>query len=782
MGAVRFSIDPDLVRKLRSLLPLRTFVETGTFEGATVRAVRPFFEEIHTVELSTPLYAKAAEAFASDSAVQVHHGSSPELLADLTPKLRRRGVLYWLDAHWSDEEHSEGETEQCPLLGELAAIGSVSDRSIVLIDDARLFLAPPPAPAPTEGWPRFDQASERLTALNPKHELMVIDDVIVFFPPRIREALRDYAHHHAVDWLAELQASRRMAGQNRRLENLEAELASFRKEVATQHRQRSRQLDRKVETLSTTLRTLRKELAEIGERDSEELAPLEGRLESFGPQFDALEGAMRTLRNQTRESQEMLEGLPAAREEIKGLEQRIEPLDKQIASLGSLLERLQSDLQGLDERSQPGGPADIEALDRRIKPLDKQIASVSTLLERLQADLHDLDQRSRESSTTLEELPEARKEIKALDGQIASVASLLERLQADVERRSEESSTTLEELPAARKEIRALERRVEPLDSQIASVGSLLESLQAEIRSVETELLAQIEAGSALTREALVDLPETRNEVAVLSSRVEAIAAELEDLRPTIDEEIKAQSRRSEVTVERLGLLMRQLRSVEEQLEGKPKPQRFTRTRRWFAASQRRWRSRRRRVGRTLRRFGRALGAPFRWLGMKLFGSSLGGLHHHAPRDLRIPRRYHRAAEVETAPQISIVTPSDGRVRGSSARCRACWDRSTTGSSTSSRTSRPPRPPSASSGAIAAGSPTPRCAATAGLPRPSTPASTGPPADHGTRRDGPDPAARGPRLRGGVLRQPSRGRRHLRASHPHQRAGQGDRPVGAPGA
>ncbi len=140
-------------------------------------------------------------------------------------------------------------------------------------------------------------------------------------------------------------------------------------------------------------------------------------------------------------------GSPPRGRRSRGSNSRIEPLDKQIASLGSLLERLQSDLQGLDERSQPGGPADIEALDRRIEPLDDQIASVSTLLERLQADLHDLDQRSRESSTTLEELPEARKEIKALDGQIASVASLLESLQADVERRSEESSTTLEELP-----------------------------------------------------------------------------------------------------------------------------------------------------------------------------------------------------------------------------------------------------------------------------------------------------------------------------------------------
>ena len=36
MGAVHFSIDPRLLARLRDLLPLKVFVETGTYEGESV--------------------------------------------------------------------------------------------------------------------------------------------------------------------------------------------------------------------------------------------------------------------------------------------------------------------------------------------------------------------------------------------------------------------------------------------------------------------------------------------------------------------------------------------------------------------------------------------------------------------------------------------------------------------------------------------------------------------------------------------------------------------------
>src|SRR5262245_36425735 len=132
MGAVRFSIDSGLVRELRAGLPLEVFVETGTYEGASVRVVLPLFEELHTIELSPALSSRAAQEFEEAANVHVHHGRSEDVLGKIVPSLRRKSVLYWLDAHWCDEK-SAGEDVQCALLGELEAIGSVNDRSVVLI-------------------------------------------------------------------------------------------------------------------------------------------------------------------------------------------------------------------------------------------------------------------------------------------------------------------------------------------------------------------------------------------------------------------------------------------------------------------------------------------------------------------------------------------------------------------------------------------------------------------------------------------------------------------------
>jgi hypothetical protein len=97
---------------------------------------------------------------------------------------------------------------ECPLLFELEAIGSLNDRSVVMIDDARLFLAPPPAPSKPGEWPHLSELLARLSAVRPENELLVIDDVIVFFPPEIADALRSFARENAIDWLAELTRGR----------------------------------------------------------------------------------------------------------------------------------------------------------------------------------------------------------------------------------------------------------------------------------------------------------------------------------------------------------------------------------------------------------------------------------------------------------------------------------------------------------------------------------------------------------------------------------------------
>jgi hypothetical protein len=207
MGAVHFSIDVSLVEILKRALPLEVFVETGTFKGDSVQQVRGLFRELYTVESSAEYYERACERFRSDTAIHVFQDTSSHFLRTLMPGVAGRSVLYWLDAHWCGEELAP-DGSQCPLLDELAAIGSLNERSVLMIDDARLFLCPPPAPHSPEQWPSLDLVIKGLHSLSTAHEILVLNDVFIYFPSSIGNSLRDFASRCAIDWLTTLDKAR----------------------------------------------------------------------------------------------------------------------------------------------------------------------------------------------------------------------------------------------------------------------------------------------------------------------------------------------------------------------------------------------------------------------------------------------------------------------------------------------------------------------------------------------------------------------------------------------
>lgn len=208
MGAIHFSIDPALAALLATRLELAVFIETGTFKGDSVAAVRPFFRELHTCELSPELHVAAMQRFADDPAVHCHRGSSPDWLRALAASHARHPVMYWLDAHWCSAAQTAGQESQCPLLEELEAIAPLHPESIVWIDDARYFMAPPPAPLEARGWPTFQQVLERLQSLSAHHHLVFANDTILFHPAGIADEVATYLHTHGADWLAIAHASR----------------------------------------------------------------------------------------------------------------------------------------------------------------------------------------------------------------------------------------------------------------------------------------------------------------------------------------------------------------------------------------------------------------------------------------------------------------------------------------------------------------------------------------------------------------------------------------------
>jgi hypothetical protein len=209
MGAVTFSLDPELLTVFASRVTFSTFVETGTFRGDSVAVVQGRVARIISIESDALLATEAMARFSSDPSVHIVHDSGAAAIRALSQSLADQDVLYWLDAHWcAMTEGPEPADSQCNLLDEIAAIGKISHRSVVLIDDARYLLSPPPSPHDPAQWPNLQAVLHALNLLSSTHEVAVVNDVIVYFPTSLAGLIREFATQHGVDWLAVAEKAR----------------------------------------------------------------------------------------------------------------------------------------------------------------------------------------------------------------------------------------------------------------------------------------------------------------------------------------------------------------------------------------------------------------------------------------------------------------------------------------------------------------------------------------------------------------------------------------------
>lgn len=178
MGKVHPGLPPELARTARRAVGARTLVETGTFLGASTALAAEMFERVITIEKDPALHAAAREGNRDLRNVEWVLGDSRDVLPRLdlsTP------TVFWLDGHWSGGD-TAGEDDECPLLDELAVIGP---SHAILIDDACLFVEPPPPPHDPGAWPTLDQV---IAALG-ERDVAIRDDVVVALP-RTRRELR----------------------------------------------------------------------------------------------------------------------------------------------------------------------------------------------------------------------------------------------------------------------------------------------------------------------------------------------------------------------------------------------------------------------------------------------------------------------------------------------------------------------------------------------------------------------------------------------------------------
>jgi len=169
-------VPEDAVLALKIKLHLSAFIETGTYGGDSAMWAAENFDKVITIELSKSFHAAAQQKLSRFANVRCVLGSSPDKLPSILSEVGIEKCAMWLDAHWCGWNSEKDKTE-CPLMAELDAIASNPGMvGLVMIDDARLFVNPPPPPHKPVDWPKMKQVADRIESMGCVHRL--VGDVI----------------------------------------------------------------------------------------------------------------------------------------------------------------------------------------------------------------------------------------------------------------------------------------------------------------------------------------------------------------------------------------------------------------------------------------------------------------------------------------------------------------------------------------------------------------------------------------------------------------------------
>jgi hypothetical protein len=127
-------LKQKVVRAYGEKLGLKTLVETGTYYGEMVAAMKRRFERIYSIEFVPALAERATKKFARYPHIRIFCGDSrvemPKVLA-----LLHGAALFWLDAGYYGWVGEQGDRQR--LSAELEVILSHPFPHVILLDDAR---------------------------------------------------------------------------------------------------------------------------------------------------------------------------------------------------------------------------------------------------------------------------------------------------------------------------------------------------------------------------------------------------------------------------------------------------------------------------------------------------------------------------------------------------------------------------------------------------------------------------------------------------------------------
>jgi hypothetical protein len=170
------AIKQRTIRNYQKLSGYQVLVETGTYKGDMVFAMREIFKKIYSIELSETLHKKATKRFRKYSHIDLLQGNSGLVISNVLKELTQPAI-FWLDGHYSGGITASAE-KHSPVIDELETlIANNSLQHIILIDDARAFTG-------TEGYLTIDEVREMTSSKFPGYHFSVEDDIIRMVPTK----------------------------------------------------------------------------------------------------------------------------------------------------------------------------------------------------------------------------------------------------------------------------------------------------------------------------------------------------------------------------------------------------------------------------------------------------------------------------------------------------------------------------------------------------------------------------------------------------------------------
>ena len=177
---VSFSIPPphhakrQIVKRYAQQYDIHTLVETGTYTGDMIQAIKGDFKHIYSIELGQDLHEKAKQKFAKYQHIHFFQGDSAQVLPEVLKHIHEPSI-FWLDGHYSEGITAQGDKDT-PIVEELEHIFNHAIKNhVILIDDARCFDG-------THDYPKVSEILQRMMDVHPDWVFELRNDIIRIHP------------------------------------------------------------------------------------------------------------------------------------------------------------------------------------------------------------------------------------------------------------------------------------------------------------------------------------------------------------------------------------------------------------------------------------------------------------------------------------------------------------------------------------------------------------------------------------------------------------------------